>query len=275
MRNISSRGVLSLLLIGFVFSTLFSVSHVAAPGLFGIMVTVGCGNGASGGSVTIGPYGTFHDGQSISVLLGSYAISYQAGANYQFSSWSTTGGLFVVSQNSPSTTLQVGGTGTLIINCDAATTTTTISTTTKPSTTTVSLSTPTVTLTFTSIQIQPTTSMTTITQIQLTTAITTVTQIQPTTVVTTVVQQPLVIGVDNGQGSVSVSGGSFSVGSSVTVTASPSSGWQFSGWSTQTGVSCSSNPCTFNMPNNAVTLRATFVQTVTVTTVTTTYTTTY
>jgi uncharacterized repeat protein (TIGR02543 family) len=53
----------------------------------------------------------------------------------------------------------------------------------------------------------------------------------------------------------------------------PSSGWQFSGWSTQTGISCSSNPCTFNMPNNAVTLRATFVQDVT--TVTTTYTTTY
>jgi hypothetical protein len=77
--------------------------------------------------------------------------------------------------------------------------------------------------------------------------------------------QTLITGVDAGSGSVgpncpSPSGCSEVVGSSVTVTASPSSGWQFSSWSTQNGVSCSSNPCTFNMPNNAVTLRATFIQ---------------
>jgi len=77
--------------------------------------------------------------------------------------------------------------------------------------------------------------------------------------------QTLVTQVDSGSGSVtpncSGSGGcSESVGSPITVTATPSSGWFFSNWSTQGGVSCSANPCTFNMPNNAVTLGATFTQ---------------
>ena len=75
--------------------------------------------------------------------------------------------------------------------------------------------------------------------------------------------QTLITGVDAGSGSISsncANGCSEPVGSSVVVTATPSSGWQFSGWSTQTGISCSSNPCTFSMPNNAVTLRATFTQ---------------
>jgi len=47
--------------------------------------------------------------------------------------------------------------------------------------------------------------------------------------------------------------------SPVTVTAIPSSGWQFSSWSTQEGISCSTNnTCTFSMPLNAVTLKAAF-----------------
>jgi hypothetical protein len=71
----------------------------------------------------------------------------------------------------------------------------------------------------------------------------------------------LTTGADSGSGSVTPicpSGCTETVGSSQTVTATPSSGWQFSSWSTQTGISCSSNPCTFNMPGNAVTLKATF-----------------
>jgi hypothetical protein len=85
----------------------------------------------------------------------------------------------------------------------------------------------------------------------------------------TQITQTLVTGVDAGSGSVSPncpspSGCSETVDSSVTVTATASSGWQFSGWSTQTGISCSNNPCTFGMPNNAVTLEATFTQLFTV-----------
>ena len=81
----------------------------------------------------------------------------------------------------------------------------------------------------------------------------------------TQITQTLITGVDAGSGSVgpncpSPGGCSEAVGSSVKVTATASSGWQFSSWSTQTGVSCSSNPCTFSMPNNAVTLGATFTQ---------------
>jgi hypothetical protein len=75
--------------------------------------------------------------------------------------------------------------------------------------------------------------------------------------------QILTTGVDSGQGSVSpacTGGCSETVGSSQTVTANPSTGWQFSSWSTQSGQSCSSNPCVFTMPNNAVTLKATFTQ---------------
>ena len=77
------------------------------------------------------------------------------------------------------------------------------------------------------------------------------------------ITQTLVTEVDAGSGSVSPNcAGSCSetVGSSVTVTATPSSGWQFSSWSTQAGISCFSNPCAFTMPNNAVTLGATFSQ---------------
>ena len=74
--------------------------------------------------------------------------------------------------------------------------------------------------------------------------------------------QTLTTGVNSGSGSVSPncpSGCSEAVGSSISITANPNSGWQFSGWSTQVGVSCSSNPCTFTMPNNGVTVLATFV----------------
>jgi hypothetical protein len=74
--------------------------------------------------------------------------------------------------------------------------------------------------------------------------------------------QTLTTGVDSGQGTVSppcTSGCSEAVGSSLTVTATPSSGWQFSSWSTQSGINCgTNNPCNFNMPSNSVTLNATF-----------------
>ena len=79
----------------------------------------------------------------------------------------------------------------------------------------------------------------------------------------TQVTQTLITGVDAGSGSISSncpSGCGEAVGSSITVQANPSSGWQFSNWSTQSGISCSSNPCTFNMPNQQVTLKATFTQ---------------
>jgi hypothetical protein len=78
--------------------------------------------------------------------------------------------------------------------------------------------------------------------------------------------QSLFTGVDSGQGTISPncpSGCSEAVGSSVRVAATPSSGWQFSSWSTQTGISCSNNPCTFSMPHNAVTLKATFITPIT------------
>ena len=78
--------------------------------------------------------------------------------------------------------------------------------------------------------------------------------------------QTLTTNVDSGSGSVSPncpSGCLEGVGSSSSVTATPSANWQFSSWSI-TGASCSggpsSNPCTFTMPNNAVTISATFAQ---------------
>ena len=81
----------------------------------------------------------------------------------------------------------------------------------------------------------------------------------------TQITQTMITGVDAGSGSVNPncpgpSGCSEGVGSSITVTANPSANWQFSTWSTQTGISCSSNPCTFTMPNNQVTLQAIFTQ---------------
>ena len=75
----------------------------------------------------------------------------------------------------------------------------------------------------------------------------------------------LITGVDAGSGSVdpncpAPTGCSETPGATVTVTATPSSGWQFSSWSTQTGISCSSNPCVFTMPSTNVVLVATFIQ---------------
>jgi hypothetical protein len=76
----------------------------------------------------------------------------------------------------------------------------------------------------------------------------------------------LITGVDAGSGSVTPNcpgpGGCLIVvpQAKETVTATPSSGWQFSSWSTQTGLpsnTCSTNPCTFNMIG-PVTLGATF-----------------
>ena len=80
------------------------------------------------------------------------------------------------------------------------------------------------------------------------------------------VTQTLIAGVDSGQGSISPScpgGCSEAAGSPQTITATPSTGWQFSSWSIN-GASCSggssSNPCQFNMPDNAVTITAIFTQ---------------
>jgi hypothetical protein len=58
------------------------------------------------------------------------------------------------------------------------------------------------------------------------------------------------------------------IGKVVTVTATPSSGWQFSSWSTQTGGSCiggpAVNPCQVQMPGRGIfftiTIEATFIQ---------------
>ncbi len=75
-----------------------------------------------------------------------------------------------------------------------------------------------------------------------------------------------------GQGSVSPScpaGCGQPVGEVVNVTATPAAGWTFAGWNI-TGASCSdglsSNPCTFTMPNNAVSANANYVQYQTLTT---------
>ena len=76
--------------------------------------------------------------------------------------------------------------------------------------------------------------------------------------------QTLTTSVASGSGSVSPScpsGCSETVGSSISVTATPSSGWTFSSWSV-TGASCSGgstgNPCQFTMPSSAVAVSATF-----------------
>lgn len=78
-------------------------------------------------------------------------------------------------------------------------------------------------------------------------------------------QNALITGVGSGQGSVSLNCPSAcqeTLGTSISLTASPASGWAFSSWATS-GASCSggasSNPCTFTMPNNAVTVQAIFI----------------
>ena len=78
--------------------------------------------------------------------------------------------------------------------------------------------------------------------------------------------QILTTNVASGSGSVSPncpSGCSEAVGSSISIMASASVNWQFSSWSIS-GASCSggtsSNPCSFTMPNSAVTVQATFTQ---------------
>ncbi len=84
----------------------------------------------------------------------------------------------------------------------------------------------------------------------------------------------LVTGVDAGSGSVDPNcpaptgcGEAFNIGETVTVTATPASGWQFASWSTQTGASCiggpTVNPCQILIPvgtNFAGTIGATFIQ---------------
>jgi len=79
--------------------------------------------------------------------------------------------------------------------------------------------------------------------------------------------QVLTSKVASGSGSVSPScsgGCSEAVGSSIVVTATPASGWVFSNWA-MAGASCmsgsGSNPCAFAMPNNAVTVSASFTST--------------
>ena len=77
----------------------------------------------------------------------------------------------------------------------------------------------------------------------------------------------LITRVDSGTGTVSPSypsGEMENAGTPITVTATASSGWVFGSWSTQTGISCSGNPCRFTMPSNAVTLGVTFAETTTI-----------
>ncbi|MDD1750254.1 MAG: hypothetical protein LUO89_10310, partial [Methanothrix sp.] len=82
-------------------------------------------------------------------------------------------------------------------------------------------------------------------------------------------QYSLTTGVAYGGGSVSPncpSGCWTDPGSPISVAATPDPGWAFSSW-TITGASCSggasSNPCTFTMPDNPVSVYATFTYTVT------------
>jgi hypothetical protein len=89
--------------------------------------------------------------------------------------------------------------------------------------------------------------------------------------------QTLTTSVASGPGSVlpsCPSGCSEGVGSSISVSATPSANWQFSSWSTS-GASCSagslSNPCAFTMPNNPVTISVRFTQLPAVSTDLTTY----
>ena len=88
--------------------------------------------------------------------------------------------------------------------------------------------------------------------------------------------EPLTTNVASGSGSIAPdcsSGCSESVGVLVSLTATASSGWTFSSWSI-TGASCSggsaTNPCTFTMPNAAVSVSATFAVTQTLISVTAT-----
>ena len=88
--------------------------------------------------------------------------------------------------------------------------------------------------------------------------------------------QTMISGVDSGYGYVSPYcpspiGCSLPIGQNVSVIATPLPGWRFTRWSTQWGVSCSTNPCTFSMPNTKVTLFALFFQTSTTTTMTVSY----
>ena len=85
--------------------------------------------------------------------------------------------------------------------------------------------------------------------------------------------QTLITGVSSGSGTVNPNcagptGCSTDVGSPISVTATPSSGSLFLSWIVS-GASCSGgssiNPCTFTMPNNAVTVSATFTSKVTMT----------
>jgi len=84
-----------------------------------------------------------------------------------------------------------------------------------------------------------------------------------------VIEYTLTAKVVAGSGSVSPNCPSWcseEAGSSISVAATPSTNWQFSSWSI-TGASCSggssSNPCTFTMPDNPVTVGATFVALIT------------
>jgi len=64
-----------------------------------------------------------------------------------------------------------------------------------------------------------------------------------------------------GAGAVSPSGGSYPIGTSVILTASPASGWVFGGWSGSNDLaSTTANPTTITMKNNEI-ITATFIQT--------------
>ena len=169
-----------------------------------------------------------------------------------------------------STTTTSLGTSTLTTTSTSNTSTLTTFTTTTSSTSLSNTSATTTLTTATSniTQSATTTRNTTTTTQSITTSSSTTTSIVNSTTssvsssTSTVSAQALTVLI-SGQGSVTPNcpnGCSETVGSQVTIAANPSSGWVFSGWSIQSGESCSSNPCTFNMPNNQVTLKATFTQ---------------
>jgi len=68
----------------------------------------------------------------------------------------------------------------------------------------------------------------------------------------------LTVNVD-GDGSVSLSSGSFAVGAPVSITATANAGYEFVGWSGDELAVGTANPLTFNMPARDVTITATFV----------------
>jgi len=73
-----------------------------------------CTNPSSGGSITVSGVGTFTHGQSGQLSIQSYTVTANPPANYQFSSWSYTGGVSVSGEQTG--TMTVSGAGTVTAN---------------------------------------------------------------------------------------------------------------------------------------------------------------